>query len=271
MEKLRDQNAPTTSDRRPQGVVLPSPVVPGSTGLGVAPQGPAVTGSGPTGVLSPGPVPGAIAPGYGPVYAPASVPGQTGIPMQGGTQPAAPGQYPNGGFPQQDYNALPGQPSASPPAAGYGYGQGTLPASGPGQQAYPSQPASPSPYPLPTQGQSAPTAGVAAESGQQNPPTNNNAAWIVGGLGVAVLATGGIFTILSQSAFSNTANQYDASKEKSGKTYAYIGAACYGVGAAGVVTAAIMLLVNDHHSSSSIAVAPIIRPDAMGAVVHYTY
>jgi hypothetical protein len=86
-----------------------------------------------------------------------------------------------------------------------------------------------------------------------------------------VLVTGGIFTYLSQSAFSDTVKQYDSSKESSGKTYADLAGVCYGLGAAGVVTAAIMMVMKEHHSSGSIALAPVVRPDAVGAVIHYTY
>lgn len=271
MEKLRDQNAPTASDRRPPSV-LSAPAVPASTGLGIEPQGQAATGPVPTGNPAPGTVPGAVAPGYGPGYPSASAPVSVGVPTRGVAQPAsvAPGQFPNLGLPQQGYNVMPSSPPASPPTTDNGYSQGRPPASGPFQQPYASQPGAPSAYPLPNQNVSA--TGEAAGNERQSPATNNNAAWLVGGLGVAVLATGGIFTILSQSAFSDTVDQYDSSKEKSGKTYAYLGAACYGLGAAGVVTAAIMMLMNDHHSSSgSIAFSPVIRPDAMGAVVHYTY
>ena len=40
-----------------------------------------------------------------------------------------------------------------------------------------------------------------------------------------MIATGGIFTYLSQSALSDTARRFNSSKENAGKTYAYVGAA----------------------------------------------
>ncbi len=266
MEKLRDQNAP-----------VPGPTVPGPTGISspTAAQPAADPGrlpnTGPQGygtAAVPPPATSAPGYGYGPGYpiAPAPPVG----PPPGTPQPVDPGQSPTAGFPPQAYSAPPGSPTALPPAAGYGYAQGYPPASGPVQQPYPNQSASPSSSPYPSQSQSAPSAYVGTDSGHQAQATNNNAAWLVGGLGVAVLATGGVFTYLSQSAFSDTVKQYDSSKESSGKTYADLSGICYGVGAAGVVTAVIMMAMKDHQQSS-IALAPVVRPDTVGAVVHYTY
>jgi Pyruvate/2-oxoacid:ferredoxin oxidoreductase gamma subunit len=45
----------------------------------------------------------------------------------------------------------------------------------------------------------------------------------------------------------------------------------YGVGAAGVVTAIIIMATKGGNSSKSVALAPVVGPDAVGAVVHYTY
>ncbi len=86
-----------------------------------------------------------------------------------------------------------------------------------------------------------------------------------------MLVTGGVFTYLSQSAFSDTVKQYNSGKESSGKTYADVAGICYGLGAAGVVTAAIMMVMKEHHTSSSVVLAPVVRSDAMGAVINYTY
>jgi hypothetical protein len=258
MEKLRDQNAPIPG---PAGIPAPA-----STGrlpaIGVQPQG---YGIAPATQASPG----AVGYGYGPGYPTGAVPAPSGIPTPGTTQPANSGQFSNNGIQPQGYIPPAGSQPAPPPTGDYGYGQGYPPASGQVQQLYPSQPANPTPYPY--QNQSAPAADVGADSSHQTLGTNNNTAWFVGGIGVAVLVTGGIFTYLSQSAFSDTAKQFDSSKESSGKSYADLAGVCYGLGAAGVVTAAIMMVMKEHHSSSSIALAPVVRPDALGAVIHYTY
>jgi hypothetical protein len=212
----------------------------------------------PTGIPAPAQTsPGASGYGYGPGYPSGPAPAQTGIPTPG--------------VPPQGYPVPAGPQPASPLPGVYGYGQGYPPASEPGQQPYPSQPANPSSSTYPGQSQSAPVADVGVEGATQTQATNNNTAWLVGGLGVAVLVTGGVFTYLSQSAFSDTVKQYNSSKESSGKTYADLAGVCYGLGAAAVVTAAIMMVMKEHHSSSSIALAPVVRPDAVGAVLHYTY
>jgi tetratricopeptide (TPR) repeat protein len=177
----------------------------------------------------------ASAPAVPPTPSPAPQPGDFAYPMagQGVSQPANP-QGQNGA-----------QPATQPPPAG--------------------------PGPFATQGQAAPAAGLGVEIGAQPPASSSNAAWIVGGVGVALIATGGIFTYLSQSAFSDTARRFNSSKENAGKTYAYVGAVAYGVGGAGVVTAVIMMAMKGHHSSSSLALAPVVGPDAVGALIHYTY
>ena len=174
--------------------------------------------------------------------------------------------------------SLPPTPSPAPPPGGSAYplvGQPNSQPASPQTQNVP-QPASQSlpagpPAPSATQSQAAPAAALNMELATQAPAGNNNAAWIVGGIGVALVATGGVFTFLSQSAFSDTAKQYNPSKESSGKTYAEIAAVSYGIGAAGVATAVIIMMVKGHHSSSSLALAPVVGPDAVGALIHYTY
>jgi hypothetical protein len=157
------------------------------------------------------------------------------------------------------------QPYAYPPAWQYP----SPPGSSPGQ--YSPQPAMQYPPTVPSQGQGAPAAGLGAETRAQAPVSNNNTAWIVGGVGVALVATGGVFSYLSQSAFSDTAKRYSASRESAGKTYADVAGVFYGIGAAGVATAVIMIAIGGRHSSNSLALAPAVAPDAVGAVVHYTY
>jgi hypothetical protein len=110
-------------------------------------------------------------------------------------------------------------------------------------------------------------------SPSHNEPSDRSVApWIIGGLGVAVVATGGVFTYLSQSRFSEAADTYNAKAESSGKTYAYLAAAFYGLGAAGLVTSAILFLTSrDRAPSKSVALAPILAPNAVGATIHYGY
>jgi len=106
----------------------------------------------------------------------------------------------------------------------------------------------------------------------KEPSDRSVAPWIIGGLGVAVVATGGVFTYVSQSRFSETADTYNAKKESSGKTYAYLAAAFYGLGAAGLVTSAILFLTSrDRAPSQSAALAPILAPNTVGATIHYGY
>jgi hypothetical protein len=270
MEKIRDQNAvppaPVTAAPGPAGSPSPGTAQPADPGRlqnsGASPQG-----YGPT--TAPPPTLGAAGYGYNQGYPPASGPGPAGIPAPSTVQPTNASQFPNTGIQPQGYGAQTPPQTATPGADGYGYGPGYPPAAAPGQQPYPNQPAYPSSYPAQAQSQSAPVASV--EAGHQPPTINNNTAWMVGGLGAAVLVTGGVFSYLSQSAFSDTVKQYNSSKESSGKTYADIGAICYGVGAAGVVTAVIMMVMNEHRASSSVAFAPVVRPDAIGASIHYTY
>ena len=107
---------------------------------------------------------------------------------------------------------------------------------------------------------------------QQTASDNSAAPWIIGGLGLALLATGGVFTYLSQSKFSDTEARYDSSKESSGKTFAYLSAASYGLGAAGLVTSGIILLARpDRSLSRPMALAPLISPNAVGATIQYAY
>ena len=127
------------------------------------------------------------------------------------------------------------------------------------------------PGPSATQSQVSPAAGLGANVNVQTPAGNNNATWIVGGIGVALVATGGVFSYLSQSAFSDSAKRYNPSRESTGKTYADIGAVAYGLGAAGVVTAVVMMAIGHRDSSRSLALVPVFSTDAVGALVNYTY
>jgi len=186
----------------------------------------------------------ATASGLPPTSSPAPQPGVSAYPMvgQNGSQPVGVQNASQPAYPQTQN--VP-QPATQPPLA-----RPVVPA---------------------TQGQAAPAASLGVEVATQMPASNNSAAWIVGGIGVALVATGGVFTLLSQSAFSDTAKRYNPGRESSGKTYADVAAVSYGMGAAGVATAVIMMAIRGHRSSNSLALAPVVGPDAVGALIHYTY
>ena len=217
----------------------------------------------------------------------------------GGSPPAAPGAFPNAAAsPRKDgqmsapsfqpgpgqagqYPAQPdGQPNLQQPYPGQ-Y-QTPPPTGAPGQAPYPY--AYPYPYanqppqsqtppsPLQPQAQSQPAAGLATESGGEASSGSGNLPWIIGGAGVAGLALGGVFTYLYQSAFSDTQKQYNPSRESSGKTYSALQFVCYGVGAAGVVTAIILATRTDSHpSKGTVALVPSLGPRSAGVLLDLTY
>lgn len=177
------------------------------------------------------------------------------------------------------------EPSAAQPAPGMAPGPGAMP---PGQPPYPPYqtmpPAGAGYPPAPTWNAapgSAPPAG-AWPTGVPNPagPTGNTlvaqpetkssgrvtAAWILGGVGVAALVTGGVCTLMANSKFSDVEKKYDPGKESDGKTFATVQWIGYGVGAAAVTTA-VILAVTGKRSSGSVALAPAVASGQAGAVV----
>jgi len=238
---------------RKQGAALPAPAplppTPTAPVAGPTESPPAS----PVAPLPPTPMAPAAAPAEYPPSAPAAGPVAAAAPVDQ-PAPAPPPQPNDSGYPPAGQSAS--QPLYAPdqyspqPASQY-------PPAGPGT--------------YPTQSQSAPAAGLGTQAGVQTPASSNSGAWVVGGIGVALLAAGGVFTYLSQSAFSDTAKRYDSSKESSGKTYADVGAVFYGVGAAGVVTAIIMMAAKGNQPTRSVALVPVVRPNAVGAVIDYTY
>jgi tetratricopeptide (TPR) repeat protein len=213
-------------------------------------------------------------------------------PPQVGQPYAQPGQpYPQAGQPQagQPYPPQAGQPYAQPgqpyPQAGQAYPQAGQPQAG---QPYPpqaGQPILPQAGQPPTEaayatgnspdsmGQPAGTvpAGVVQEtraSGQGKGPWP----WVIGGVGVAALGLGGLFTYLSQSAFSDTRAQYDPDRESAGKTYSYLQFVGYGLGAAGITTAIILLLRSDRGAGDTqISITPTLGPQLAGAQLGIRY
>jgi hypothetical protein len=125
---------------------------------------------------------------------------------------------------------------------------------------------------LPSQSRDTPAVAVGAEASVRTSDSNNNVVWVTGGVAVALLATGGVFTYLSQSAFSDTAKRYNPSRESTGKTYADVAGVSYGLGAASLVTTVIIAVATrSHHSAHSVALAPVLCPEALGAALYYTY
>jgi hypothetical protein len=96
------------------------------------------------------------------------------------------------------------------------------------------------------------------------------AAWVLGGVGVAALVTGGIFTYLASSGFSDVEKKYDPGKYSDAKTYAILQFVGYGLGGAAIVTAAILFATgNDSHGS--LVLAPAVGPGLTGAALSGTF
>jgi pyruvate/2-oxoglutarate dehydrogenase complex dihydrolipoamide acyltransferase (E2) component len=93
---------------------------------------------------------------------------------------------------------------------------------------------------------------------------------VLGGVGLAALAAGGVFTYLAYSDFSDVEKKYDSGKTSSGKTYAALQFVGYGVGGAALVAAAILLATGDD-SHRSLALAPAVGPGFTGAALGGTF
>jgi hypothetical protein len=92
------------------------------------------------------------------------------------------------------------------------------------------------------------------------------AAWVIGGVGVVGVAVGGVCTYLALSDFSDIKKKYDPSKDSQGKTYATVQWVGYGVGAAAIVTA-VILLATGNDAPKSVALAPALGPGMAGAAL----
>jgi tetratricopeptide (TPR) repeat protein len=153
----------------------------------------------------------------------------------------------------------------APPQSPGGYSPYQAPSSA--YSPYPAPPSAYSPYPAPSaQGSPGAIAQVPqpAESGGSN--GRKVAAWVLGGVGVAALATGGVFTGLALKDFSDIEKKYDRGKESQGKTYAAVQWVGYGVGGAAIVTA-VILLATGKDASQSVALAPTVGPGIAGAAL----
>ena len=112
--------------------------------------------------------------------------------------------------------------------------------------------------------------GVAEENHPTEQP-KSLAPWIIGGAGVACLGLGGLFTYLSQSAFSDTRAQYNPDRESAGRTYSGLQFVGYGLGAAGIVTAIVMLSLERSSTPGRVSLVPAVGPQLAGAQLHVSY
>jgi surface antigen len=92
------------------------------------------------------------------------------------------------------------------------------------------------------------------------------AAWVLGGVGVAALVSGGVCTLMATSRFSDVEKKYDPGKESDGKAFATAQWIGYGVGAAAVTTA-VILAVTAKNASGTVALAPTVGPGQAGAAL----
>ena len=179
-----------------------------------------------------------------PAVTPEMPPANMGVP---GAPPQSPGGYSPYQAPSAAYSPYPAPSAAYPP--------------------YPAPSAAYSPYPTPSaQGPPGAIAQVPqpAESGGSS--GRKVAAWVLVGVGVAALATGGVFTGLALKDFSDVEKKYDRGKESQGKTYAALQWVGYGVGGAAVVTA-VILLATGRDAPKSVALAPTVGPGIAGAAL----
>jgi hypothetical protein len=184
-------------------------------------------------------------------------------PAPGMAAPPAPGVVPQAESAQAPYVPYQPMPStgypAMPPAPAW---QAPAPMAAPGPD--PSAGGWPGPAAGPA-GVAAPTVATQPEAPAKS-SGRITAAWILGGVGVAALVTGGVCSLMAASKFSDVAKKYDPGKESDGKTFATVQWVGYGVGAAAVTTA-VILAVTRPSSSGSVAFAPAVGPGQAGAVL----
>jgi hypothetical protein len=90
-------------------------------------------------------------------------------------------------------------------------------------------------------------------------------------VGVAAIGVGGLFTYLYRSAYSDTEAQYDPDRESAGRTYSYLQFVGYGVGAACVTTAIILLVRGGGRDNSQVSITPALGPQLAGAELSIRY
>lgn len=251
-----------------------SPVAPSPASAGGAPMATFPTAQ-PLRPAPGGAAPGTAPPGYLPptYYAPATTPAQPPMPGFAGSPPAYPPAGPAAPAvaPGASAPAFPGGAPAAAASVGTLPGA-TLPAFPGAASGQPYPPAYSSAYPGQAAGTVSPTPEGMVEQPRAADESGSVLPWIIGGAGVATIALGGMFTYLYRSAYADTRTQYDPSRESAGRTYSYLQFVCYGLGAAGVATGAILLLRSDHaDTSATVSVAPALGFQMAGAELQVRY
>jgi tetratricopeptide (TPR) repeat protein len=129
----------------------------------------------------------------------------------------------------------------------------------------------PAPYPAATIAAPAPDMSSPYARAQVPPPGDSGsqdgrriAIWVLGGVGVAALVTGGIFTYLATSNFSDVEKKYHPDKYSDAKTYAILQVVGYSLGGAALATAAI-LWATGNDERRPVVLAPAVGPGFTGA------
>jgi hypothetical protein len=96
------------------------------------------------------------------------------------------------------------------------------------------------------------------------------AVWVLGGVGVAALVTGGILTYLATSNFSDVEKKYQPGKYDDAKAYAIWQVVGYSLGGAALATAAI-IWATGNDERRPVVLAPAVGPGFTGAAFSATF
>jgi hypothetical protein len=173
--------------------------------------------------------------------------------------------------------ALPVAPATPPPTAPPAPAPAATPTPPPAQVDVPATTAPALAAPVTAPATAPPGLGPADTIAQVSQPTESGnrsgrkvAAWVLGGVGVAALATGGVFSYLASTNFSDIEKKYDPGKESQGNTYATVQWIGYGVGGAAIATA-VILLVTGKDTPNAVVLVPSVGPSLAGAALSGTF